>query len=120
MIDGLTIGLIAASLLIAVFSVVTAVRNRPMSMVHVGLLALLEIGLLVQAGVGVATVLGGDGPEASATFVGYLIGAAVIPIAAGFWGFVERSRWGPAVIAVACFVVPVLIGRLEQMWTGTA
>jgi hypothetical protein len=40
----------------------------------------------------------------------------LVPVAAAFWGLLERSRWGPAVIAVAGLVAAVLMVRLHQIW----
>ena len=40
----------------------------------------------------------------------------IVPVAAAFWGLMERSRWGPAVIAVAGLVAAVLMVRLHQIW----
>jgi len=36
--------------------------------------------------------------------------------AAAFWGLLERSRWGPAVVAVAGLVAAVLMVRLHEIW----
>jgi hypothetical protein len=71
----------------------------------------------VLVGLVVAKIAGGGRPAGGlATLIGYLIATPVIPVAAGFWGLLERSRWGPAVIAVAGLVVAVLIVRLHQIW----
>ncbi|MFC6080024.1 hypothetical protein [Sphaerisporangium aureirubrum] len=120
MIAALAAVLIGGSLLLAALCVITAVRNRPMGMVLLTGLGLLEIALLVQAAVGIARVVGGEGPPETATFVGYLVAMIVIPPAAVFWALAERTRWGPAVAAVACFAIPVMTGRLLQIWQGTA
>lgn len=40
----------------------------------------------------------------------------IVPVAAVGWGLLERTRWGPAVIAVAGLVAAVLIVRLHQIW----
>jgi hypothetical protein len=40
----------------------------------------------------------------------------IVPVAAGLWGLMERTRWGPAVIAVAGLVAAVLMVRLHQIW----
>jgi hypothetical protein len=37
-------------------------------------------------------------------------------VAAGFWGLLERSRWGSAVVAVAGLVAAVLMVRLHEIW----
>jgi hypothetical protein len=119
MIGALAASLIAGSLLLAALCVIVALRNRPMGVVLLAGLGLLELALLAQAGVGIAKVIGGEGPAETATFIGYLAGTIVIPPVAAFWGLGERSRWGPAVAAVACFAIPVMVGRLLQIWQGT-
>jgi hypothetical protein len=40
----------------------------------------------------------------------------VVPVVAGFWGAIERSRWGPAVYAAAGLVAAVLMVRLHEIW----
>ncbi|RCG24997.1 hypothetical protein DQ384_32085 [Sphaerisporangium album] len=120
MIGGLATALIIGSLLLAVVCVIVAIRNRAMGVVLLAGLALLELGLLAQAGIGVAKVIGGQSPPETATFIGYLAGTIVIPPIAAFWALGERTRWGPAVAAVACFAIPVMVGRLLQIWQGTA
>ncbi|MEV7010418.1 hypothetical protein [Streptosporangium sp. NPDC051022] len=120
MIVPLATGLIVLSLVIVLAAVVTAVRNRPMGMVLLVALGLLEIGLLVQAGFAIAGVVRGEGPNETATLIGYLAGTLVLPPGAAFLGLAERSRWGSAVIAVGAFAVCVMVGRLLQIWQGTA
>jgi hypothetical protein len=64
----------------------------------------------------VARLTGGERPAGLAILIGYLIAMPFIPLAAAFWGLAERSRWGPAVIAVAGLVAAVLMVRLHQIW----
>jgi hypothetical protein len=109
--------IIAAALLLALAGIITAVRDRTMGVVLLGGLALLEVALLVQAGIALAGI--GHVRE-KATFIGYLAGTLVIPPAAVWWGMAERTRWGPGVIAVAGFTVAVMTGRLMQIWNGAA
>jgi hypothetical protein len=115
----LATSLIIGSLVLAVLCVIVAVRNRPMGVVLLAGLGLLELALLAQAGIGISKVIGGHGPGETATFIGYLLGTILIPPVAAFWGLGERSRWGPAIAAVACFAIPVMVGRLLQIWQGT-
>jgi hypothetical protein len=86
----------------------------------VGLLAVLEAGLLVQAIVGVVQMLGLDREIERLSFVGYLAGPPLILPVAVVWSAAERSRWSAGVLAVACFSVPVMIVRLGQIWAGHA
>jgi hypothetical protein len=64
----------------------------------------------------VAKLAGGTRPASLATLIGYLIAMPIVPVAAGLWGLVERTRWGPAVIAAAGLVTAVLVVRLHQIW----
>ncbi|MEU4234713.1 hypothetical protein AB0F17_61450 [Nonomuraea sp. NPDC026600] len=109
---------IVGSLLLALASLVTAIRNRPMGMVLLIGFAVLEVAVLVQAGIVIAAVVGGQGPAAKATLYGYLGGQAVIPPAGVFLALAERSRWGPAILVVAGFAIAVMTGRLLQIWQG--
>jgi hypothetical protein len=64
----------------------------------------------------VAKLADGGRPASLPTLIGYLIATPLVPLVAGFWGAVERSRWGPAVIAVAGLVAAILVVRLHQVW----
>ena len=54
--------------------------------------------------------------RSAVTILAYLIAMPIVPVAAGLWGLMERTRWGPAVIAVAGLVAAVLMVRLHQIW----
>ncbi|MDP9866193.1 MULTISPECIES: hypothetical protein [Streptosporangium] len=120
MIGPLATGVIVLSLLIVLAAIVTAARNRAMGTVLLVALGVLEVGLLVQAGFAVAGMVRGEGPDETATVIGYLAGTLAIPPAAAFLGLAERSRWGAIVIAVGSFAVCVMVGRLLQLWQGAA
>ncbi|UBU11103.1 hypothetical protein [Nonomuraea gerenzanensis] len=111
---------ISGSLLLMLMSLIVAIRNRPMGMVLLVGFALLEVAVLVQAGFVIAGVAGGGGPADKVTLFGYVGGVVLIPPAGVFLALAERSRWGPAILAVAGFAVAVMTGRLLQIWQGTA
>jgi hypothetical protein len=107
---------IVAGLALAGYALLTTALNRRMGLGLLVALGVLEILLLVQVGVVVARLAGGGHPASMATLIGYLIAIPVVPLAAGFWGALERSRWGPAVIAVAGLAAAVLMVRLHEIW----
>jgi hypothetical protein len=107
---------IVAGLVLAGYAGVTAARNRRMDVPLLIAVGVLEVIVLVLVGLVVAKLAGGPRPASLATLIGYLIAMPIIPVAAGFWGLLERSRWGPAVIAVAGLVAAVLVVRLHQIW----
>jgi hypothetical protein len=108
--------IIVAGLVLAGYALVTTARDRRMGGGLLVALLILEILLLVLVGIIVGKLAGGSRPASLATLIGYLIAMPVVPLAAGFWGALERSRWGPAVIAVAGLVAAVLMVRLHQIW----
>ena len=118
MIDPLQTLLIALSLLIAAIATVYVVLDRPAGHVLLGSLGLLEGGLLVQAVIGIVQLAQGDGDGVNGlVFVGYLLGTLLFVPAAAWWALGERSRAGTAGLIVVGLVVPVLILRLQQIWT---
>jgi thiamine transporter ThiT len=60
---------------------------------------------------------GGDRPAELATFIGYLVTAALMLPLAVVLSFMERTRWGAVIAGVAALTVAVLVLRLQQTWT---
>lgn len=83
-----------------------------------GALGVLELAMLAQAVLGISKLIGPHRHISSITFVGYLLGSLLILPAAAWWSLAERSRWGVGVLLVACLVLPVLIVRMNQIWSG--
>ena len=108
--------IIVAGLALAGYALLLTALNRPMGYPLLAALGVLEILLLVEVGIIVAKLASGGHPAELPTLIGYLCATPLIPVAAGFWGWVDRSRWGPAVIAAAGIVAAVLIVRLHQIW----
>ncbi len=119
MISALATGLIIGALVVAAWCVGMVLLNKPVNDPTLGLLALLEIGLLVQAVIGIVKLAGTDRDVSGVTFVGYLVASLVILPLATFWSLAERSRWGTTVVIIGCLVIPVLIVRLNQIWDHT-
>lgn len=108
--------IIVAGLAFAGGALLMTVLNRRMGGGLLGALCVLEILLLIEVGLIVAKLADGGRPASLPTLIGYLCATPLVPVAAGFWGAMERSRWGPAVIAVAGLVAAVLMVRLHQIW----
>lgn len=90
-------------------------RPTDLSMGATLLVELLLIGQLVAA---IAAPLAGNEATGSLLeFYTYLISAILLPVAAGFWALVERSRWSTVILGVACLSVAVMLYRMHQIWT---
>jgi hypothetical protein len=108
--------IIVAGLALAAYALLMTALNQRMGIGLLAALGVLEILLLVLVGLIVAKLAGGGRPASLATLIGYLIAMPLVPVAAGFWGLLERSRWGSAVVAVAGLVAAVLMVRLHEIW----
>lgn len=118
MISAFATALIIAALAVAAWSLGLVVLNKTPNTITLGLLALLELALVVQLVIGIVNLAGTDRHVSGATFVGYLIGALLILPVATFWALAERTRWGTTVLIIGCLVIPVLIARLNQIWNA--
>lgn len=99
--------------------VLLGVAKRKPSMFSIGALALVELLLLVQFVLSVVLVAGGERAKTDTVeFFSYLVVALIVPIGAGFWALVERTRWSTMVLGVAGFTVAIMLARMEQIWFG--
>lgn len=110
-----------AALGIAAWLLLLGLFARPPSGFSALLIAAVELLLLIQLGISIALVLGGDSAATDTVeFFGYLIVALLVPLAAFFWAIVDRTRWSTIVLAAAALVVCVMLIRMQQLWTGVS
>ena len=112
----LSVAVIGLSLVLAAWTAVVAARGAPIrNSLLVGLLV-VEVLLLVQLAVGIVLVAGGERPPSTATFFAYLVGILFVLPVGTFWSVAEKSRPSTLVLTLTCLAVPVMTGRLLQMW----
>jgi hypothetical protein len=109
--------IIVAGLALAGYALLMTAMNHRMNLPMLAAVGVLEILLLVEVGMVVAKLASGPRPASLPTLIGYLIATPLVPVVAAFWGLMERSRWGPAVVAVAGLVAAILMVRLHQVWS---
>lgn len=115
--DVLSMTIVILSVLAAIFALVLAVLDRRINWWLLGFLGVVEAVLVVQFVFGVVQLIRTDQSISGIVFVGYLIGTLLVLPLGALWALAEKSRWGAGALAIACLVVPVLILRLEQIWT---
>jgi hypothetical protein len=94
------------------------IKRKP-SLISLGSIALVELGLVVQLVASIVLViLGQRAKNDTIEFFAYLIVALMIPVGAAFWALIERNRWSTVVLAVAGLTVAVMLVRMHQIWTG--
>ncbi|WP_029434239.1 hypothetical protein [Blastococcus sp. URHD0036] len=105
---------VAAALALA--GIASTVARRRIGLLHLVLAGLLEALLLVQAVLAAVRLAGGWELPETATFLGYLAGALLLPVAGVLFSRTETTRWAGTVLAVPAATVSVMIWRLLQLW----
>ncbi|HEX5542583.1 MAG TPA: hypothetical protein VFX60_13665 [Micromonospora sp.] len=107
---------IVLSLVLAAWSGITTLRNRPPDRSHLVGLAVLTLAVLAVAADILITVIGGASPAEAGTFWGYLVTLVCLPLLAAVLARMEPTRWGTVIVLVVCLVMPVVVVRLQQTW----
>ena len=105
------------ALLLAASTLILAAANRHPGVPLLVAGVVLEALLVVFAVGGVVQMVGSGHDFARAEFVGYLLGCVAIPPIAFVWAWGERTRAGAFVIALAFLITPVMILRVQQLWS---
>jgi hypothetical protein len=109
---------VVVSLLPALWALVLVLQDKGIDMVLLVGAAVVEVAVMVQLIVGLVSLAGSHRDVATATFLGYLVGAVLIPPAGVAWGVGEKNRYGSAVLLVVFLVIAVMVLRLDQIWAG--
>jgi hypothetical protein len=104
---------------VGAFGLLLGMARRKPSLLSLSALGLVELLLLIQLIVSLVLVAGGERAKTDTVeFFSYLVVALIVPIGAGFWALVERTRWSTMVLGVAGFTVAIMLARMEQIWFG--
>ena len=104
-----------AALAMAAWFFVDTARSKEVGRVHLVGVGVLEAVLLAQLVAGIAVVPGAGG-DGKALFFSYLVTTLLVPVAAAFWGSIDRSRWGIGTVAASGLIVAALLVRVNQIW----
>lgn len=109
--------LIALALAAALACLWVFIRGRAPNDLALGASALVGLGLVVQIVIAALAPALGNPPQGDPLeFWMYLIVAAVLPFAAGFWALIDRRRSGNLVLIVVHVSVAVMLGRMLVLW----
>jgi hypothetical protein len=109
---------IIVSLVVAAWAFVHVIIARPMSRwLHASQLVIAAMFVVLAVG-GIAQMIGTDRDFARVEFVGYLVLSPMIPIGSWLWTRGDRTRIGSAIVMVVGLVMPVLVLRIQQVWSG--
>lgn len=118
MIDWFTWFQLMVAVLGGVLCIALGLAGRKPTDLTMGATALVELLLVVQLIVAIVAPLAGNSPSGSLLeFYVYLISAILLPLAAGFWALIERSRWSTVILGVVCLSVAVMLYRMLVIWT---
>jgi hypothetical protein len=108
---------IAVAVLSGLLCLILGGIGRKPSDLTMGATGVVALLLIVQLGVAIASPIMGNEPTGSLfEFYLYLVTAIFVPIGAGFWGLLERSRWSTVVLGAANVAVAVMLVRMSVIW----
>ncbi|MBI1377910.1 MAG: hypothetical protein GC157_10580 [Frankiales bacterium] len=110
---------IVLALVLALVAAVYAALSRRLPVWVYALVGVVEVAVVWLTVACAVAWAGGTAPADPVVFLAYLAVTLAAAPGAAWWGAAEPGRWGGGVVAVAALVVPVLVLRLEQVWTGT-
>lgn len=117
MLEWLTWLQIAVATVGGILGVVLGALGRKPNDLTMGFTGVVALLLIVQLGVAIASPIMGNQPSGSLfEFYLYLVTAIFVPIGAGFWALVERSRWSTVILGIACFAVAIMLFRMNVIW----
>ena len=115
MIEWLYLSVQAAALALAAWFFVDTARSKQVGRANLVGVGVLEALLLAQLVTSIVIVPGAEGTGKALLF-SYLVTAMLVPVAAAFWGSIDRSRWGIGTLAASCLIVAALMLRIHQIW----
>ena len=117
--DPFTLTILVGGMVVALVALVVGLSGRRPGPVTVGLMVLLEAGVLAYAALYLLRQTGGAEPVGPAWELwAYLVTIMLLPVLALIWAREEPSRWSTFVLAVAAFTTAVMAARCAQIWHG--
>lgn len=111
------IATVVVSLLASIVCIVEGSRKRGPNDYTMGATLLVAVLLVVQIVIAILAPFFGNRPEGDLLeFWMYLVVAAALPVGAGIWALVDRSRWANLVLAVVALAVSVMTYRMLVIW----
>lgn len=120
MITAVTWAVVALCGTLMVIAAVYARLDRLIDDVVLGLVALVEIGLLIQLVWGVGSLDRIGDTSERLTLLAYLASLPVVPVGTAFLAIKEKTRWSMVTLAVGAFAVTVMMLRCQQIWDAHA
>jgi hypothetical protein len=114
----LRIATAVVALLLGLWGLICAFRNRPPDTSHLVGVIVTEALALALVGTAFAKLAGGHHLTDTATFIGYAGAFLVIPPGGFALARMEPTKWGSAIIAATGIVEAILVVRLQQVWTA--
>ena len=117
MIVWFTFAQISIALLGMLICAMLGARQRGPNDYTMGITLLVAVLLFVQMIVSVVQPFAGNPATGDPLeYWMYLIVAFAMPLGAGFWALIDRTRWANLVLAVVHFAIAVMLYRMLVIW----
>ncbi|MEY3999970.1 MAG: hypothetical protein RLZZ626_325 [Actinomycetota bacterium] len=119
MLDWLSLTQSAVVGAVALFTLILGLANRKPSGLSISAFALVATCALLQLVASIVLIAGGQQAATNTVeFVIYVVVSLLVPLLAGFWALVERTRFSTFVMAIAAVTYLVMLLREQQLWFG--
>ncbi|MGW9019936.1 hypothetical protein ACWGOE_00465 [Leucobacter chromiiresistens] len=111
------VAVIVVALAAAVLCSAEALRRRSPNDFTMGATLVVALLLVAQIVVSIVAPFAGNEPVGDPLeFWMYLVVALLLPLGAGFWALIDRTRWANLVLAVVHLSVAVMTYRMLVIW----
>lgn len=109
--------IIAVAILSAVACAIAAARKITPNDYTMGATVIVALLLVVQVVIAIVAPFAGNQSEGDPIeFWMYLIVVFALPLGAGFWALLDRTRWANLVLAVVHLSIAVMTYRMMVIW----
>lgn len=109
---------VGVAVVAGVFCLAWGLLGRKPNDYTLGALALVELTLVIQLIIAIASPFAGNNPTGSLIeFYVYLVAAILLPVLGAFWALVERDRWSVVILGIVALAVAVMMWRMNIIWT---
>ena len=113
-----TIVVIAVAVIGGLVCIGMGLAGKVPSDLTVGVLALVELLLIVQVVMAIVGPLTGNPASGSLLeFWTYLVSAVLLPIAGVVWAFADRTKWSTVIMGVVALAIAIMVWRMHVIWT---
>ena len=104
---------------VALLTLILGIAKRKPSLISISALGIVAIFAIWQLITSIVLLANGEQAATNTVeFMFYVVVALLVPLLAGFWALVERTRFSTFVMSIAATTYLVMLLREQLLWFG--